>query len=261
VGLESAHLKPQSPAVQVPGHGGARTGRALLGAGLASLLPPAVRAGRLAVDVRAAVALALVGAIAALLGAVYLWQARPHGTTLPPVTASRVATAAPSATGPEVVVDVQGVVRRPGVVRLPAGSRVIDAVRAAGGAAPGAATASLNLARILTDGEQVVVTKLGAVPMPGPGQAAQGLGGGAGGAGGGVAAGGGAAAPAPMVLLDLNSASLDQLDGLPGVGPVLAQRILDWRTEHGRFTSVDELREVNGIGERRFADLKGRVRV
>jgi competence protein ComEA len=226
------------------------------------LLPPAVRSGRLAVDGTAAVSVAVVVLLAALLGGAYLWKARPTGAALPPPALTEPSpSAAPGAQagtgvptgGGAVIVDVQGLVRRPGVVRLPVGSRVQDALRAAGGAVPGAGTASLNLARVLTDGEQVVVTKPGVVPPAGDGAAAPGAGGGA--------AGGPAGGPAGSAVVDLNTATLDQLDALPGVGPVLAQRILDWRTEHGRFSSVEELREVNGIGDRRFADLKGRVRV
>jgi competence protein ComEA len=151
-----------------------------------------------------------------------------------------------------VVVDVAGKVRKPGVYRLPAGSRVDDAVRAAGGLLSGVDPALVNLARKLADGEQLLV---GLVPPAGGS-----TGGGAGGSadGGSAPAGPGAATSGP---LDLNTATLAQLDALPGVGPVLAQRILDWRTEHGRFDSVDQLRGVTGIGESKYADLKPLVAV
>jgi competence protein ComEA len=139
-------------------------------------------------------------------------------------------------------VHVAGAVRRPGVVQLRAGARVADAVAAAGGPARSAELASVNLARPVVDGEQLVVLARG----QGPAVAAP------------PAAGGAAASTAPI---DLNSATLEQLDTLPGVGPVLAQRILDWRAEHGRFGSTDELREVSGIGEATFADIKPLVRV
>ncbi|MFF8092004.1 helix-hairpin-helix domain-containing protein [Streptomyces sp. NPDC016675] len=158
--------------------------------------------------------------------------------------------------GAEIVVDVGGKVRKPGVHRLPAGSRVADALRAAGGVRPGAGTDGLNRARFLVDGEQVVV----GAPVPGTGTVPGGtVPGGSGGAGGSAVAGGLAGA-GPVAPVSLNTATADQLDTLPGVGPVLAQHIIDYRTRHGGFRSVDELREVNGIGERRFADLRNLVR-
>ncbi|WP_234018336.1 helix-hairpin-helix domain-containing protein [Streptomyces sp. FXJ7.023] len=150
------------------------------------------------------------------------------------------------------MVDVGGKVRKPGVHSLPAGSRVADALRAAGGVRPGTKTDGLNRARFLVDGEQVIV---GASLPPGAGTTA---GGSAGSPGSPGSAGAGGAAPAAPV--SLNTATADQLETLPGVGPVLAQHIIDYRTQHGGFRSVDELREVNGIGERRFADLRDLVR-
>ena len=150
-----------------------------------------------------------------------------------------------------LLVHVIGQVRRPGVVRLPGGSRVLDAVDAAGGATPSADLNHVNLARVLIDGEQIVVPKPGEI-VPGP-SAAQGAGAGPAGAG---SPGGAAAA-----LVNLNSADLAALDSLPGVGPVLSQRILDWRAQHGRFSTVDELGEVSGIGEKLLAQLGPRVTV
>ncbi|ANB06361.1 DNA-binding protein [Streptomyces ambofaciens] len=155
--------------------------------------------------------------------------------------------------GAEIVVDVGGKVRKPGVHRLPAGSRVADALRAAGGVRPGARTDGLNRARFLVDGEQVVV----GAPAPGTGTAPGGT---VPGGPGGSAAAGGLAGGAPVAPVSLNTATADQLDTLPGVGPVLARHIIDYRTRQGGFRSVDELREVNGIGERRFADLRNLVR-
>ena len=147
-----------------------------------------------------------------------------------------------------MVVHVVGAVHRPGLVRLPAGSRVSDAVAAAGGTTAAARAASVNLARVLVDGEQVVVQSRNGPPVV----AAPGTVAGAGAAGG---------APGPAGPVDLNSATLEALDGLPGIGPVLAQRILDWRAAHGRFSSVDELGEVSGIGEATLADLRPAVTV
>ena len=142
-----------------------------------------------------------------------------------------------------MVVAVAGKVRHPGLVRLPGGSRVDDAVRAAGGVAPGASTGLVNLARKVLDGEQVLI---GVDPPPTT----------AGDSGGSPAAG----APAGG-RLDLNAASASAFDSLPGIGPVLAERIVSWRTEHGRFASVDQLRQVSGIGESKYQQLKDRVRV
>lgn len=162
--------------------------------------------------------------------------------------------AAPSATaggtgaaGTEIVVDVSGKVRDPGIHRLPAGSRVVDALRAAGGVRPGTSTDGLNRARFLVDGEQVIVGGPAPAATADPGT-------------GGATVGGpfgGALSTAPV---SLNTATVEQLDTLPGVGPVLARHILDYRVQHGGFRSVDELRDVNGIGDRRFADLRNLVR-
>ncbi|MGC0210855.1 helix-hairpin-helix domain-containing protein [Streptomyces levis] len=168
--------------------------------------------------------------------------------------------AAGASGGAEIVVDVSGKVRDPGIHRLPAGSRVADALKAAGGVKPGTDTDGLNRARFLVDGEQVIVG--GAAPFAGAGAAAgagagAGSAGSTGSAGGATGVSGGTMAGAPV---SLNTATLDQLDTLPGVGPVLAQHIVDYRTQHGGFRSVDELREVNGIGDRRFADLRNLVR-
>jgi competence protein ComEA len=205
-------------------------------------LPESLRGARLDPGRRGVVVIAVVALVAAAIAGVTAWRARP---TPEPVSAPvpESASAAPSS-GPTVVVSVAGKVRRPGLVRLPAGSRVADAVAAAGGVAPGTELGPVNLARKLVDGEMVVI---GAAPpganAPGPAPAEP----------------GGASAPAgaaPGGLLDLNTATVAQLDALPGVGPVLAQRIVEYRTAHGGFRSVNELREVDGIGESRFQRLR-----
>ena len=145
-----------------------------------------------------------------------------------------------------------GQVRKPGVVRLPAGSRVLDAVRAAGGATSSADLNSVNLARVVADGEQIVVPK--------PGQLVAGASGAAGvGAGSTAQGSSGGATTGPLV--DLNTADAAALDSMPGVGPVLSQRILDWRPAHGRFSSVDELGEVSGIGDKLLAQIGPKVKV
>ncbi|MFG3720400.1 helix-hairpin-helix domain-containing protein [Streptomyces massasporeus] len=171
----------------------------------------------------------------------------PDAEGAPAGAASGASGGSVKAGAPEIVVDVGGKVRDPGIHRLPAGSRVADALHAAGGVKPGTDTDGLNRARFLVDGEQVIVG--GPAPAAAPG------------AGGGPAPGGPAGGvAAPAAPIPLNTATADQLDTLPGVGPVLAQHIIDYRTQHGGFRSVDELREVNGIGDRRFADLRDLVR-
>lgn len=153
--------------------------------------------------------------------------------------------------GAVVVVHVVGQVNHAGVVRLPAGSRVEQALAAAGGATSHADLVRVNLARPVVDGEQIVVPRPGQVlaGAPGPQVPAGGV------PGQGTTAAGGS------VVVDLNAATLTELDGLPGIGPVLAQRILDWRGTNRRFSSVDELGEVSGIGEKLLAQLRPRVRV
>ncbi|MCF3104010.1 helix-hairpin-helix domain-containing protein [Streptomyces roseoverticillatus] len=197
-------------------------------------------------------ALAVVLVAACAFAAYHFLAGRPQTVRVPARETPAVVTpppppavASPSRTGGAVVVDVAGKVRRPGVLRLPPGSRVADALAAAGGARPGADTTGLNRARVLVDGEQIVV----GAPAGGPGGPA-----GPGGAPASPAAAGGG--PAPGGPVSLNSATVEQLDALPGVGPVLARHILDYRTQHGGFRSVEELRKVNGIGSRCFTDLR-----
>jgi competence protein ComEA len=185
---------------------------------------------------RGALALVAVGLVAALVAGAVLLHGRASEQPLQVPAASGASTTGSSGAA-QLVVDVEGRVRRPGLVRVPEGSRVDDAIRAAGGLLPGVSSASLNLAQKVSDGQQVLVDA-------GPAATA--------GAAGAAAAGG---------LLDLNLATAEQLDGLPGIGPVLAQRIVDWRTEHNHFASVDQLREVPGIGESKYATLKSKVRV
>jgi len=157
-----------------------------------------------------------------------------------------------SSSSEDVVVDVAGKVVRPGLYHLKQGARVADAVSAAGGPRHGVDLTSVNLAARVSDGQQIVIgLPAGAVPAgAGAGTADSGspAQGGAGGAGGG----------APV---NLNTATLEQLETLPGIGPALGQRILDFRTTHGPFSSVDQLNDVSGIGEVKFAGLKGLVTV
>ncbi|MCU1593431.1 MAG: competence protein ComEA helix-hairpin-helix repeat protein [Frankiales bacterium] len=188
-----------------------------------------LRSGRFDPGRQGVLALGLVGLLAATVAAYFVLKGRP---TEQSVAAPAVVGSVASSSGPELVVDVAGKVRHPGLVRLAAGARVDDALRAAGGVLPGTPTASLNLARKVADGEQVLVGAQGAGPS-------------------GTVGG----------LLDLNTATPAELDALPGIGPVLADKIVSWRTEHGRFASIDQLREVGGIGESKYASLKAKVRV
>ncbi|KPC84846.1 DNA-binding protein [Streptomyces sp. NRRL S-4] len=238
-----------------------------LGPALRDRLPLWMRS-RCGLEPRALAALAVVLVGAAVLAGTHFWSARPEPVRAPDRVTE--AAAAVQADGPEspnaqlpgltpgphagskaggapggqIVVDVSGKVLRPGIQYLPAGSRVADALRAAGGVREGTDVTVLNRARVLTDGEQVAVGMPAAPPPVG-----------------GTGVGGAAAGQAgPAAPLSLGTATVEQLDTLPGVGPVLAQHIVDYRTEHGGYRSVDELREVNGIGDRRFADLRPLVR-
>lgn len=164
----------------------------------------------------------------------------------------------PAATG-AVVVHVVGAVKRPGVVRLPAGARLADAVGRAGGVAAGGDPASVNLARPVVDGEQVVVQRRGARPISPAAAAGSGATPGSG-SGAGSSAAAGATGP-PGGQVDLNTADEQALDALPGIGPVMARRILEWRSQNGRFGSVDELAEVAGVGPKTLEELRPHVRV
>ena len=239
----------EPPVVPTPGrHAARRAGRTLAGA-----VPGTLR-GRVAVG---PAQLTVVALLVALGLAVTCWwvvrgdadaleapAVRGSSTSLasgePLVDVSPVAASA-SADAATVTVDVAGQVRRPGIAVLEAGSRVVDALEAAGGARRGVDLTGLNLARVLVDGEQILVgetapTGLAASAVPAPG-----------------------APDGPLV--NLNTASQTELEALPEVGPVTAQSILAWRDEHGGFTSVDELLEVDGIGEATLAQLAPYVTV
>jgi competence protein ComEA len=168
-----------------------------------------------------------------------------------PSTATQAAGGGAERHGAGIYVHVAGAVRRPGLLRLPEGSRVAEAVDRAGGPARRADLAGVNLAAKLEDGQQVIVPVRGAA---GAGAAVQG-------AAAGVAPGSAAVGSAPpgsagVPKLSLGVATVEQLDQLDGIGPTLAQRIVEYRTAHGGFRSLGELREVEGIGEKRFATLQ-----
>jgi len=151
----------------------------------------------------------------------------------------------PSASPKEIVVDIAGRVRHPGVYTFHEGDRVIDAIERAGGALPGADLTSLNLAALLTDAEQIVVGRAGGDGPP-SGTSEGDPGGGGGG---------------PGDKVNVNTATVDQLVALPGIGPVLAQRIISYREQHGPFRSVHDLTNVPGIGDAHMADLEPLVTV
>ena len=175
-----------------------------------------------------------------LLGARYLGRGGEAESAQPAPRAGDATIRVQDGAGGRVTVHVAGAVRRPGVYRLSAGARVDDAVERAGGARRAADLGAVNLAAKLEDGRQVIV----------PARAA-------------AAAAGSAASgpPADGVPLNLNTATLEQLDGLDGIGPATAQTILAYREERGGFGSVDELAQVPGIGEKRMATLREQVRV
>ncbi|WP_285623988.1 helix-hairpin-helix domain-containing protein [Kineosporia sp. NBRC 101677] len=174
--------------------------------------------------------------------------AQPVPSSAPDVTAVADSTPSP---GP-LRVHVVGQVREPGVVALGSDARVQDAIEAAGGATGRADLARINLARKVIDGERILV------PKPGQKLPAESSDGGSveASAGSGGNAGSGSAAP-----IDLNTASVTELDALPGVGPVLAARIVEWRQANGRFATVDDLNEVSGIGDATMEKLRPLVRV
>jgi len=181
-------------------------------------------------------------------------------SAVPAPGASADAATGATSTAVPLVVHVVGAVERPGVVSLGAGSRVAVAIERAGGATTEADLARLNLARVVVDGERLYVPRVGETDVPAALDEAAGPA--AGGAGAGASAGGGTGAGVgDGLVVDLNTADQAALETLPGIGPALAGRILAWRDEHGRFGAVEDLLDVNGIGDARFADLRDRVRV
>lgn len=188
----------------------------------------------------------VVVTVAVAAGVLLTWwllSERPRTSSPDAVSLSSQAAApgpggeAPSpTTSGELVIDVVGKVRHPGIVTVPAGSRVHDAIAEAGGLRGKVDPSTLNMARVLTDGEQIIVGMEPAAPAPA----------------GGASTGSGS-------RISLGSATLEQLDTLPGIGPVTAQAILDHRAEHGPFTSVDDLLDVKGIGEATLDEFRDQV--
>jgi len=255
-------LSPPTPRVaRLPGR---HASRRVSGRAWAGWVPDQLR-GRVALGPAQLAVVAVVAAAGLAVTCVWLVRSAGHEVTAPvSLSSPAAALATPSggahggvsdagdSTGPvvpganaggaKVVVDVTGRVRRPGIVVLRQGARVVDALRAAGGARPGVALASLNLARVLTDGEQIVVGRPAPAAVPSvPSSVASG--------------------PPGAALVNLNTADQTALEALPEVGPVTAQAILAWRTEHGGFTSVDQLLDVDGIGDATLAQVAPYVTV
>jgi competence protein ComEA len=202
-----------------------------------------LRAGRRAVFAafdpgrRGVRVLVLVAGLVVCLSAGFVWWSRPRVTAAPQVSAPPAVVGGSSAPA-VLVVSVSGRVRRPGLVQLPAGSRVADAIEAAGGVEPGVDLTGVNLARTVLDGEMIAI---GVTPPP---------------AVVGGASTGGAGGP-----VNLNTATVAELQTLPGIGEVLAQRIVEFRDRHGGFRTVSDLRQVEGIGDAKYQQLKDRVTV
>lgn len=229
-------------------------------------IEPVRRPRRLALAPRAAIGIGVALVTLALVLALrtVLVAPKPHSRDAATTSAAPAATVpatdplgtvapAGAEAGGEVVVHVAGAVTSPGVVVLPAGARVVDAIAAADGALPDADTDQLNLARILSDGEQVRVPHQGEDASNWNLDDATAAGTSAAGNGGGAEATGG--------RVNINTATAAELEGLTGIGPALAQRIVDYRAEHGPFTAVDELTDVSGIGAAKLEALRDEATV
>jgi competence protein ComEA len=239
---------PESPQPRTVPSPGRHASRRLSGGSFAEALPDTLR-GRVWLGAGQVAVVAVVAAVGLAVTCWWLVRSGSHEVPAPAAVTTphgALATPAAGASGPaagaapassagaraRVVVDVSGKVRRPGITVLRAGARVVDAIRAAGGARPGVDLGALNLARVVTDGEQIVV---GGAP---------------------VAVVTGAPSGSPVAgLVDINTADETTLETLPEVGPVTAQSIITWRTQHGGFSSVDQLLEVDGIGDATLAKL------
>ncbi|OZC91680.1 hypothetical protein CH254_04125 [Rhodococcus sp. 06-412-2C] len=234
-----------------------------LGSPWSSVLPQRWRSARVDPGRQGAIALAAAGVFVVLVAAFAVFRDAPTPAPAPPLAVvasdtkdSDVLAEPVPAVEAELVVSVVGLVIQPGLVRLQPGSRIADAVAAAGGPVEGADLLALNIAARVADGDQIVV---GVVPP----QAAPPLSSTTS-VDGPVTAGGAQAAPegsAPAGTVDLNAATVAELDALPGVGPVTATSIVSWRETNGRFVSVDQLAEVDGIGPGRLAKIRDLVHI
>ena len=176
-------------------------------------------------------ALLILGALVIVFSSLIVVRGNTHEVVAPPIIAVQIA-------APEIFIDVTGAVNKPGVYTLAANSRVIDAIKAAGDSAPGADLSTINLARVLSDGEQIYVdatitnsagVRVSKVVRSGP--------------------------------ININRATVSQLDSLDGIGPVIARRIIEYRKSNGPFITIEDLQKVSGIGVAKFATIKSKVRV
>ena len=176
-------------------------------------------------------ALLIIGALVIIFSSLIVVRGNTHEVVAPPIIAVQIA-------APEIFIDVTGAVNKPGVYTLAANSRVIDAIKAAGDSAPGADLSTINLARVLSDGEQIYVdatitnsagVRVSKVVRSGP--------------------------------ININRATVSQLDSLDGIGPVIARRIIEFRKSNGPFATIEDLQKVSGIGVAKFATIKSKVRV
>ncbi len=256
VGETPGGLPPAEAEVPTGRHASRPAGRGeLVGGWLQDRLPPTLQ-GRVQLGSAHLAVLGLVVAVAVAGAGFWALTSGSSGTSVPaaprppraaptslvslpsPAVSSGTASPTGAASSGTVVVDVAGRVRRPGIASLPVGARVVDALRAVGGARPGVDLSTLNLARVLVDGEQILV---GRAPPPGLAASAAGV--------------PTAAASGPAALVNVNTADQAALESLPGIGPVTAQAILKWRSENGAFTAVDQLLDVSGIGDATLAEI------
>ncbi len=193
-----------------------------------------------------------IAAVVVAIGVRYVVLPRTAGPAdagamdLVPLASPSAQPAGPGSPGPapDLVVYVCGAVRSPGVVRVPAGARVADALALAGGASAAASLDGVNLAAKVADGQQILVPAKGAAPPAG-----------------GSAAAPGSSASLPSAPININTATAEQLDALQGVGPATAQKIVDYRSANGPFKTIDDIKNVSGIGDAKFAAMKDSITV
>ena len=176
-------------------------------------------------------ALLILGVLVILFSALIVVRGNSHEVVAPPIVPIQIA-------APEIFIDVTGAVNKPGVYTMPANSRVIDAIKAAGDSAPGADLSTINLARVLSDGEQIYVdaTILNSAGVR-------------------------VSKTTHSAFININRATAGQLDSLDGIGPVIAKRIVEYRKVNGPFISIEDLQKVSGIGVAKFAQIKSKRRV